>query len=58
LAGGLVFSFLNCRNHIVVVQMLGKGSRVHKLPTPSRAAAAKTAAPTRKSAAAGKATTA
>jgi hypothetical protein len=34
------------------VQMLGKGSRVHKLPAPSRAATAKAAATAGKSAAA------
>src|ERR1039457_6217990 len=58
LAGGLVFGITNRRDNFIVVQMSGKGSRVHKLPAPSRAAAAKAAAPTRKSAAAGKATTA
>src|ERR1035437_8307892 len=49
LAGGLVFGITNRRDNFVVVQMLGKGSRVHKLPAPSRAAAAKAAAATGKS---------
>ena len=57
LAGGLVFGITNRRDNFVVVQMFGEGSRVHKLPAPSRAAAAKAAAAagkssTRKSAAA------
>ena len=48
LAGGLVFGITNRRDNFVVVQMFGEGSRVHKLPAPSRAAAAKTAAATGK----------
>jgi len=49
LAGGLVLGVTNRRDNVVVLQMLGKGSRVHKLPAPSRAAAAKAAAAARKS---------
>jgi hypothetical protein len=43
-AGGLVFGVSNCRDNIVVLQVFGKSPRVHKLPAPSRAAAAETAA--------------
>ena len=44
LAGGLVFGVTNRRDNFVVVQVFGEGSRVHKLPAPSRATAAKAAA--------------
>jgi len=51
LAGGLVFSIMNRCDDAIVVQMFGEGSRVHKLPAPSRPATAKAAASARKSAA-------
>jgi len=44
LAGGLVFGVTNRRDNVVVVQMFGEDSWVHKLPAPSRAATAKAAA--------------
>ena len=51
LAGGLVFGVVDGRDDAVVLQVLGKMFRVHKLPAPSRAAAAKAAAAAGKSSA-------
>jgi hypothetical protein len=51
LAGGLVFGVTNRRDNVVVVQVFGEGSWVHKLPAPSRATAAKAAATTGKTSA-------
>jgi hypothetical protein len=42
-AGSLVLGVPDCRDNAIVLQMFGKSSRVHKLPAPSRAAAATSA---------------
>src|SRR5579862_1537090 len=57
LTGGLVFGVMNRCDDAVVLQVLGKGARVHKLPAPSGAAATKTAPAARKSTATAKAAT-
>jgi hypothetical protein len=56
-SGGLVFGITNRLDNFVVVQMFGEGSRMHKLPSPSRAAAAKAAAASGKSTASREAAT-
>src|SRR5690348_633914 len=55
LTGRLVFGVTNRRHDVVVVHLLCKILRMHKLPASSRAAAAKAAATSRESAAAAKA---